>query len=382
MTLKQAVGKVHLWLGLASGLVVFIVSVTGAIFTFQDDIRDFTEPWRKVKVQATAPVLPSQLQAAALAIHPGVQAKDCWTTYFGPERAATVFFTDKAGAPIMVSLNPYTGQVLREQDLRTHFFTIIQEIHMHLLLPEAIAKWVVGISISIFVVMMLTGLVLWWPKRKQERKQRFTIKWGARWRRVNYDLHNVLGFYAASIGLILALSGLFMIYPWMLKSIVYVADGGKPAPQELMQTRLDTLQTVPTAAQPLPDVVYRTVRQLSPAHEMVLIGPTGTGKAPAFCWTYKKALHYYHRDEYAFHPISGQLLESRFHATKSAGTRFSDMNYDLHVGQILGFGGKVVAFLASLICASLPVTGTIIWWGRRNKTKRPKRIVTAQAVTA
>ena len=41
-----------------------------------------------------------------------------------------------------------------------------------LLLPEAVAKWVVGISISIFVVMLGTGIVLWWPKRRQERKQR------------------------------------------------------------------------------------------------------------------------------------------------------------------------------------------------------------------
>jgi uncharacterized iron-regulated membrane protein len=373
MTFKQAVGKVHLWLGLASGLVVFIVSITGAIFTFQDDIRDVTEPWRKVEAQAAPQLLPSQLQAAALAAHPGIAAKDCWTTYFGPERSATVFFTDKAGAPLMVSLNPYTGQVLHETDLRTHFFSIIQEIHMHLLLPEAIAKWVVGISISIFVVMLLTGLVLWWPKRKQERKQRFTIKWGARWRRVNYDLHNVLGFYAASIGLVLALSGLFMIFPWMLESIRFVVDGGKPAPPELMTTKLDTLQTVSAAAQPLPDMVYRQARQLSPTHEMILIGPTGTGKDPAYCWTYKKTLHYYHRDEYAFHPVSGQLLESRFHASKSAGTKFSDMNYDLHTGQILGLGGKIVAFLASLISASLPVTGTVIWWGRRNKPKKQKR---------
>ncbi|TGD79511.1 PepSY-associated TM helix domain-containing protein [Hymenobacter wooponensis] len=373
MNVKQAVGKVHLWLGLASGLVVFIVSITGAIFTFQDDIRDIIEPWRKVEAQAAAPVLPSHLQAAALAQDPGISAKDTWVTYFGPERSATVFFTDRAGNPIQVYLNPYTGQVLGKQNLRTHFFSIIQEIHMHLLLPEAIAKWVVGISISIFVVMLLTGLVLWWPKRKQERKQRFTIKWGARWRRVNYDLHNVLGFYAASIGLVLALSGLFMIYPWMLESIRYVVDGGKAAPAEIMTTKLDTLQTVPTATQPLADIVYLNARRLSPTHEMILIGPAGAGKDPAYCWTYRKALHYYHRDEYAFHPVSGQLLEIRFHAKKSNGTKFSDMNYDLHTGQILGLGGKIVAFLGSLISASLPITGTVIWWGRRNKPKKQKK---------
>ncbi|RPD47983.1 PepSY domain-containing protein [Hymenobacter sediminis] len=372
MTAKQLVGKLHLWLGLASGLVVFIVSITGAIFVFQDEIRDLTEPWRKVEARAQAPVLPSRLQAAALAAHPGVDSKDTWVTYFGPERSATVFFTTKAGAPTQVYLNPYTAEVLHEHDLRTHFFAVVQEIHMTLLLPEPVAKWVVGGAVMIFVVMLITGLVLWWPKRKQERKQRFTIKWGARWRRVNYDLHNVLGFYAASVGLLLALTGLFMIFPSVLTPIAYVANGGKTYPQDLITAKVDTLQPVAAAALPVRDVIYQTARRRSPQAEMILLGPTGTDKAPAYCWTYRKALHYYYRDDYAFHPVSGQEMQASLHDTKSAGTKLTDMNYDIHTGQILGFGGKLVAFLASLISASLPVTGTIIWWGRRNKKKKPR----------
>ncbi|MDB5270359.1 MAG: hypothetical protein JWP58_3399 [Hymenobacter sp.] len=372
MTIKKAIGKLHLWLGLGSGLVVFIVSLTGAIFTFQDEIRDATEPWRKVEIQATAPLLPSRLQAAALARHPGVKAATTWVTYYGARRSATVFFTDPAGTPTQVYLNPYTGRVLCEQDLRRHFFSIVQAIHMTLLLPEAVAKWAVGGSVIIFVVMLGTGLVLWWPKRRQERRQRFTIKWGARWRRINYDLHNVLGFYIASIGLVLALTGLFMIFPWLLDSAMLVANGGRAYPQEKAVAKVDTLQAVTAAAQPLPDVIYRTVQRRSPGAEMVLIGPAGTGKDPAYCWAYQRALHYYHRDEYAFHPVSGQVLQARFHAGRSNGGKLSDMNYDLHTGQILGLGGKIVAFLASLISASLPVTGTLLWWGRRNKKAKPK----------
>jgi uncharacterized iron-regulated membrane protein len=50
------------------------------------------------------------------------------------------------------------------------------------------------------------------------------------------------------------------------------------------------------------------------------------------------------------------------------------MNYDIHVGAIGGITGKVIAFLASLMAASMPVTGIMIWWGRRKKTKE-KRLV-------
>ncbi|WP_324673435.1 PepSY-associated TM helix domain-containing protein [Hymenobacter sp. GOD-10R] len=379
MKAKQLVGKVHLWLGLTSGLVVFIVSITGAIFTFQDEIRDLTEPWRKVEVQATALVLPSRLQAAALVGHPGVAAQESWVTYFGPERSATVYFTNKAGTPTQVYLNPYTGQVLHEQDLSTHFFTIVQDLHMHLLLPPAIGEWVVGISVVIFVVMLGTGVVLWWPKRKQERKQRFTIKWNARWRRINYDLHNVMGFYAASVALILALTGLFMIFPWMLNSVEFVANGGREYPQEKEVAKVDPLQTATAASQPLADIIYRTARQLSPRAEMILIAPRGTDKDPVGCWTYQQTLHYYYRDEFSFHPVSGKVLQARFHNTKSTGRKLSDANYDIHTGQILGLGGKIVAFLVSLVSASLPVTGFLVWWGRRNKPAKPSRAARAAA---
>lgn len=380
MTFKKAIGKLHLWLGLSSGLVVFIVSLTGAIFTFQDEIRDLTEPWRKVEMTATAPVLlPSRLQSAALAQHPGVAKATTWVTYFGPGRSATVFFTDPAGAPTQVYLNPHTGQILHEHDLRRHFFSIVQAIHMTLLLPEAVAKWVVGGSVIIFLLMLGTGLVLWWPKRRQERKQRLTIKWGSRWRRINYDLHNVLGFYVASIAGLLALTGLFMVFPWLLNSAMLVANGGRTYPQETAVAKVDILQAMTAAAQPLPDLIYRAVRHRSPGAEMVLIGPTGTGKVPAQCWAYQRALHYYQRDEYAFHPVSGQLLQARFHANQSPGGKLSEMNYDLHTGQIMGLGGKIVAFLGSLIAASLPVTGTLLWWGRRNKKGRPKSRILASA---
>jgi uncharacterized iron-regulated membrane protein len=53
------------------------------------------------------------------------------------------------------------------------------------------------------------------------------------------------------------------------------------------------------------------------------------------------------------------------------GERLVEMNYDIHVGAIGGLTGKIIAFIASLVCASLPVTGFIIWWGKRRRALRP-----------
>jgi uncharacterized iron-regulated membrane protein len=375
MTFKKAIGKLHLWLGLSSGLVVFIVSLTGAIFTFQDEIRDAIQPWRLVAVPAHAvPLPPSRLLAAAVASHPG--ATPSWTSYYAPNRSATVYFTDKAGGEYMASLDPYTGRVLHEQNLATDFFGIVQALHMYLLLPVAIGEWIVGVSIAIFLAMLVTGLVLWWPKRKQERKQRLTIKWGAKWRRLNYDLHQVLGFYIAAGAFIIALTGLFMSFGSWLQAASFVANAGQRYPLEEAPPTVDTLATTLAPAQPLSDVAYRQVRQQSPTAEMILIGPATDRKQPVYCLTYEKALHYYQRDEYYFHPVSGQLLRALPHASKSNGKLLGDLNYDLHTGQILGLGGKIVAFLISLLSASLPVTGTFLWWGRRHKTPK-KRVAVA-----
>jgi uncharacterized iron-regulated membrane protein len=372
MTLKKAIGKLHLWLGLSSGLIVFIVSLTGAIFTFQDEIRDATEPWRLVAPPAqAAPLPPSRLQAAVVASHAG--AAPSYTTYYGPGRSATVYFTDKAGGSYITSLNPYTGQVLHEQNMRTDFFTIVQALHMYLLLPIELGEWIVGIAIAIFLVMLGTGLVLWWPKRKQERKQRLTIKWGAKWRRLNYDLHQVLGFYIAAGAFIIALTGLFMSFGSWLQAASTVANAGQHYQLEETPPPVDTLAPATAPARPLVDVAYAQVRQHSPTAAMVVIVPAADHQQPIYCLTYQKALHYYHRDEYYFHPVSGQLLRALPHATKSAGKKLGDLNYDLHTGQILGLGGKIVAFLISLLSASLPVTGTLLWWGRRHKTPKKRQ---------
>jgi uncharacterized iron-regulated membrane protein len=82
---------------------------------------------------------------------------------------------------------------------------------------------------------------------------------------------------------------------------------------------------------------------------------------------------YYNSDYYHFDQYTGQLLEapgSYDGAFKDAAVadKIKRMNYDIHVGAILGLPGKILAFFASLIAASLPITGFCIWWGRRKKS--------------
>jgi len=299
---------IHRWLGLITGLVVFVVSVTGCIFCFQDEIQDAIHSWRKVPVQQKVYISPSRLKSIALAKYPGSSAN--YIYYFGKDR-----------------------------------------------------QMVVGISVIVFVVLMITGIILWWPKRKTDRKRSFTIKWNGRWRRINYDLHNVLGFYATSIALLLATTGLAISFEWVNKGIYAAANLGRDHASERIIPKSDT--TILKGNSPMIDQAFAESQALSPHAEMFLITDDAGKSSPIIVTAYAQSLHYGHSDFYYFDRYSGKLLKQLPYAQKSPGMKLNDMNYDLHVGQAMGLFGKILAFLASLICASLPVTGFIIWLGKK-----------------
>ena len=84
---------------------------------------------------------------------------------------------------------------------------------------------------------------------------------------------------------------------------------------------------------------------------------------------------YYNSDFYHYDQFTGKELiapgsySGRFKDAKLA-DKIVRMNYDIHVGAVLGIPGKLLAFFASLLAASLPITGFMIWWGRRRKSKK------------
>jgi len=360
----------HRWLGFTSGLVVFIVSVTGCIYCFQDEILDAFYEYRFVEPQSSGYLKPSQLVSVVKKEYPKASAD--FIIYFGENRPAGVFASLGKEGFQYIFLDPYTGKVTYREKPQTNFFVIVQYIHMYLLLPPNIGKVVVGVFVLIFVVIMITGIILWWPKRKSDRKRSFTIKWGGRWRRVNYDLHNVLGFYASSVAIILAITGLAMSFEWVLKGMYFMANGGKDYPSEKFEPKSDSLHTQVAVKQPVIDQAFSWAQQYSPKAEMFLIHNDPAVAGAIGVAAYAKSLHYYNRDGYEFDKYSGKLLQSLPQNKKSAGLKLNEMNYDIHVGLIWGLPGKIIAFLASLICASLPVTGFIIWWGKRKKKQKPK----------
>ncbi|MBW4888356.1 PepSY domain-containing protein [Mucilaginibacter sp. HMF5004] len=357
MTVKQSILWIHRWLGFISGLVVFVVSATGCLFVFQDDIQDALYSYRHVVQQNRPYVPPSQLKKQALALYPGGKA-GVRIIYYGPDRPAAITVTTPKKESFALYFNPYNGKLLHTENPARNFFIIVEFIHLYLLLPPVIGKQVVGISVIIFVILMITGIVLWWPKRKKDVKRSLTIKWGARWRRVNYDLHNVLGFYACAVALILALTGLSFAYDWMHTGIYQATNLGRGFPDDKPPAKLKT--PVDSVVTQLPvDAAFAYSVSHSPQAQMFFVSNITVT-------AYYKSMRFYLSDRYTFNN-GGGLIQFLPQDSKSPGMKMNDANYDLHTGQILGLFGKIIAFLASLISASLPITGLMVWVGKRNK---------------
>lgn len=366
---KKIIGKIHLWLGLSSGLLVFVIAITGCIYAFQEEIKDLTQPYRFAETHGQPHLPPSQLQPIAEEALPGKHLHA--VLYYQNGRSAQgIFYSFEENYYYIAYLNPATGEVLKVRDEYADFFRFILDGHFYLWLPPHIGQPVVASATLVFVVMLLSGLVLWWPRNKNGRKQRFSIKWNARWRRKNYDLHNVLGFYAMGLALVLALTGLVWGFQWFRDAVYSATSGGKTF-VEYADPASDTSATNLKTGNPL-DLIWLRMKSEYPNAEWIEVHPPETtsssiaANANPDASTYWKT-DYRYFDQYTLEELSVDHVWGRFEQATLA-DKVMRINYDVHVGAIGGLAGKILAFLISLMVASLPITGFLIWWGRKYKT--------------
>ncbi|HEY0177718.1 MAG TPA: PepSY-associated TM helix domain-containing protein [Pedobacter sp.] len=377
---RKITGQIHLWLGLISGLVVLIVSITGCLFVFQKEILDyvhadkfFVQPPLKTTPLPFSVLLKNARQALGKD-HPvnySITFKDpgkAWEFMtYKAGNAKSLFYFDTVAYYESVFINPYTGSVTGHFDYKYNFFNIVKLIHWSLLLNDTYGQPVVGYSTLIFVILLITGMILWWPRKwsKTNIKKSFKIKWDAGFKRVNYDLHNVPGFYVMLISLIVALTGLVFALKWF-QTVVYVVASGSVTPPQIKYEK-----SIPSVAVSSPvDKAFFTAKKLFPAADRITVSPAGTKEAVIFISGIKGEETFYHADVLQFDQYTGKLLNRRNYQEQNTGEKLAAMNYDIHVGAILGLPGKIIAFIASLVCASLPVTGFIIWLNRKKKKKK------------
>lgn len=374
----------HRWIGLLSGLVVFIVSITGAIYVFEKELFALFHPsYVTVAAQKGEKTLPlSILKANAQHVtdHPINIIRIPATT---GQQEAYIFEAlkrrpknDIAGAFVnkeiiywdRIFVDPYSGHVLGKIDVETNFFWIVRQIHQFLYLRRDVGSTIVGSSVLLFIITLLSGLFLWWPKNRKVAVKRLKINFSTKWKRLNYDLHQVLGFYAFLVALVIAATGLVWSFKWWETSIYWLMDGKRPNMQiEEPKAPNNTMSEAGAASL---DLIWSDVVKKHTVHQGVFINLLHeVSQANATIYN-KGNTGWSASDTHSYDLRNGKHYFKRLQSDKTLGMKWRNSNYDIHVGKIAGRTGMWIAFVASLICASLPVTGFCIWYGRKFKKKK------------
>lgn len=380
MGYKRIIGKIHLWLGLTSGLVVFLSVLPATIFVWDEELTDW---WYKdyVFVKPQTSHLPlSSLYDIASEYFPDQEV--LWFDLSADPSKSFVFQTyklaDNPGWTFFseleywnkIYINPYNGDVLGIVDMRYDWIYLCRMMHQQLLLNYEIGHWPVAIATLIMFVMLISGLMLWWPRNKNTIKQRFTIKLKARWRRKNYDLHNVGGFYISFFILILAITGLVWSFDWW-ENAIYRILGDNPTTVFYKEKYNVPPGTINEGAHGL-DNVYKNLLKKKPdalLYSISIDKDNNNVLKEYSAWVTYDGKSLWDESDYCFfHPVTGELIHEVNHEGKTLGEKWRNSNYAIHVGSIWGYPTKILASIVALACAFLPVTGLLIWYGRNKKS--------------
>jgi len=242
--LRRAIFQLHLWSGIAIGLYVLMVSVTGSVLVYRNELYRAATP-DPIVLAVSGPLLTDeQLRDAARGAYPGYAVSGISRSR-QPDQPATVSL--RRGTDVENRLfNPYTGEDLGDAvPLGIWLVSKLMELHDDLLAGRA-GRSVNGAAAYLIVLLACTGIVVWWPGIRMWRRS-LTAHRNAGWRRFTWDLHSMIGFWTFGFILLFAVSGAYL---------------GNPEPFQQLADRIQP----PTEAADTERVVDRVIYWLAYLH--------------------------------------------------------------------------------------------------------------------
>ena len=372
----------HFWLGLLSSIVVFVVCFTGCLYAFKNQITEIYNRDKVFveKVSNAKKFSADDVQNQFLKNHKKITAL---TVSNDKGRSVSVSYEEN-GVAQTTFFNQYTGEELGAVDTSLNvFFETVLDLHKNLLMGN-VGRQILGAGVLIFVFLLFSGFVLWLPKRIRNLKQSLTVKWNARFQRLNYDLHNTLGFYTFLLLFFIAITGLYVTYPWV-KNILIVSLGG----ESISSINAENKGSDDAFAGLLSDMIQKQNEKkeeqkvkisldeiLKKADDILPYKAVTTielpnKENPRFVVSKINNTHFLGMmlpDEVTFDK-NGELKTKDLFLDKPLNEQFTALVKPLHTGEIMGLPSIILYFIVCLIGCSLPITGIVIWWHRLQKQK-------------
>jgi uncharacterized iron-regulated membrane protein len=361
--MRKAIRKIHLWLGLISGLILSIVGITGSIYVFEPELNPIITNEYQTEKQTT-------IYANDIEIAQAIEAKTNQKieSFQWPDRGRETYMFKLFEDERWHYFDQTTGKVLKgKESFKSGFFTFILDLHTTLTLGE-IGYWITATSSLIFALFMLTtGIYLWWPKVKGRMKSSFKIKWNAKPKRFNYDLHNVTGFYFFIPLFLLGITGAaFHFYDetkWVLDKITFTTTSEKSIWNDLHSDTTNTKMPLTIS-----EALFEMQKYHPEYHKRNLWMTNVPSGTLSFAYQKYKDVHsgadtriFIKADRF-----TGEILAEKDPKKLSGGAYIlSNWLLPIHFGEFGGIITRILWFIAGFIPALLTWTGVKIWLGKR-----------------
>jgi uncharacterized iron-regulated membrane protein len=386
----RAIWRWHFYSNLFCFPFVIVLAVSGGIYLFKPQIDRWEERAYNQVTAGGQAKLPSAIVGSAVAAIPGSQAVG-WEF---PERntdAARVLIRS-SGETRKVFVHPETLEVLGHRVSDATLIRWIRALHGQLHLGVR-GSYLVELVSSWTVIMIVTGLCLWWPRQikglggilypRLRRNQKIF------WR----DLHSVTGFWISGLVLFLLVTGLPWAKFWgeylrQVRGLVQVPVsqdwtlGGEAAGEHASGEHEEHQETAgqrasgskrkrggwkkPTAAMPEDlgqlDRVVKTAAQLNLAYPVIITPP----EQPGGNWAVKSdAQNRTLRAECEVSGTTGELLKRDDFAGRPLIDRLIGIGIAAHEGQLFGWPNQLLGLVAATGLVTLSCSGLVMWWRRR-----------------
>lgn len=394
--------KIHLWLSVPFGIIITLICFSGAMLIFEPEItRSVNHDVYYVQSVKDEPIPMGELMETVKASLPDSVSVTGVTVFKDASRTYQVNLSKPRRASVFI--DQYTGRITGKYE-RIGFFSTMFKLHRWLLdsaNPHSegvkVGKLLVGISTLIFVIALISGVVIWWPRARKNLKHSLSIPFSNGWKGFWKGLHVAGGMYALILVLAMALTGLTWSFDWY-RSAFYAVCGVEHTPRNFAQSassnnkdergghqrerkggdrnhggegRHDGEKRHEGGGRRHSEFgrwqqVYDELRVQNPEapqitigkeNATVTLGSTGNGRAA---------------DRYEFNRRSGELSLTTKYADANEADKLRGWIYSIHTGSLGGLFTRILWLIGALLGASLPLTGYYIWIKHLVKKKRKK----------
>ncbi|MEH2275548.1 MAG: PepSY-associated TM helix domain-containing protein [Nostoc sp.] len=383
---RDVIFNLHRYLGLVVGLIAIIAGLTGSLLVFMRDIDNFAfaHKYGAVIPQGVHGVSLQKNRLPLSVLVDRVKAAHVNEPDFqiGGIFPYGLYFdsTPKPDVPAIIGdflVDPYTGKLLAQNPswFGSEFFGKVYEIHTALLIGDA-GAYILGIAAALMVILSVTGIVLWPGWRKLSSG--FKIKLDARAKRLNFDIHKVVGIILGVVLLLPVGTGAWWDFPLFgstLEIIFMPVDAVASIFTPQTPQTVDSLATAstPTPSQkPFPlDVIVQKAQAALPNFSIFSIGVPSKSQAGTYDFRMISPRTQSWDSEVHIDQYTGEILQV-VDGTKITSLlgRLSNYSTPLHYGVFGGLSTKILYVFVGISPAILLVTGLNMFRLRHKRVSR------------